>query len=106
MGRLGGKAVLINGAGQGIGLGIARLFAQEGANLVITGRVPEKLEIAAAKLQSSGAGVVVCPGDAGIRIPKVSTAWLAKSRRRFMKRSATTRQSLSWGSNAARMYRI
>jgi NAD(P)-dependent dehydrogenase (short-subunit alcohol dehydrogenase family) len=35
-GLLEGKRALITGASSGIGLGIARVFAREGANLVIT----------------------------------------------------------------------
>ncbi|MDG2002442.1 MAG: SDR family NAD(P)-dependent oxidoreductase [Novosphingobium sp.] len=67
MGMLDGKTALITGAGQGVGLGIARAFAREGARLVITGRNAEKLERAVPELEQLGAKVVICSGDAGDR---------------------------------------
>ncbi|TAK99658.1 MAG: SDR family oxidoreductase [Rhodospirillaceae bacterium] len=67
MGRLSGKAALVTGAGQGIGLGIARTFAAEGANLVITGRNAQKLDGVVPELLALGVKVVSCPGDAGSR---------------------------------------
>ena len=44
MGRLSGKTAIITGAGQGLGLAIAELFAKEGANVVGTGRHVDKVE--------------------------------------------------------------
>lgn len=44
MGRLAGKTAIITGAGQGLGLAIAELFAKEGANVVGTGHHVEKVE--------------------------------------------------------------
>jgi NAD(P)-dependent dehydrogenase (short-subunit alcohol dehydrogenase family) len=67
MGRLTGKVAVITGAGQGCGLGVAQAFAAEGANLVITGRVAEKLEGVKPELEALGAKVVVCAGDAARR---------------------------------------
>lgn len=67
MGRLTGKVAIITGAGQGVGFGIAMAFAREGAELVITGRVAEKLERARQELASHGAKVLTCPGDGAVR---------------------------------------
>lgn len=63
--KLEGKAALITGAGQGVGLGIARAFAEAGADLVITGRDPAKLARAQDELTRLGAQVAVSAGDAG-----------------------------------------
>lgn len=67
VGKLNGKVALITGAGQGIGLGIARAFSSEGANLVITGRDEQKLKAAATELEGLGAKVVVAAGDGAVR---------------------------------------
>ena len=61
-GRLAGKVALITGAGQGIGLGVARAFVAEGADLVITGRDEAKLALA---LETLGGRVAISAGDAG-----------------------------------------
>ncbi|GGH67180.1 putative oxidoreductase [Filimonas zeae] len=45
-----GKTILITGGGSGIGLETARLFAQQGNTIIITGRNREKLERAAATI--------------------------------------------------------
>ena len=64
-GKLTGKAAVITGAGQGVGLGIARTFASAGADLVITGRDAAKLQRAADELAGLGARVAVSAVDAG-----------------------------------------
>jgi NADP-dependent 3-hydroxy acid dehydrogenase YdfG len=50
MGKLENKRVLVTGGGSGIGLAAARLFLQEGARVVITGRDEAKLRTAAESL--------------------------------------------------------
>lgn len=67
MQRLNNKVAIITGAGQGVGLGIAQAFADEGAKLVITGRNAEKLEAVVDDLCDRGAEVLVVPGDARLR---------------------------------------
>ena len=63
MGQLDGKIAIITGGGTGIGKGIARAFAKEGAKLVIASRSKDKLEATAAELRQSGATVTVLPTD-------------------------------------------
>lgn len=50
MKRFEGKAALISGGATGIGLGAARRFVQEGANVVVAGRRESKLQAACAEL--------------------------------------------------------
>lgn len=54
MGRLDGKVVLVTGAGQGVGEGIALACAAEGAAVVAAGRTLEKVEKTAATVQERG----------------------------------------------------
>ena len=67
MKRLEGKVALITGAGQGVGLGIAQAFVEQGAAVVITGRDAARLETAAAALEAQGGRVAACVGDAARR---------------------------------------
>jgi len=50
MGKLDGKVALVTGATSGIGLATARLFAAEGARLIVCGRDAERLEVVASEL--------------------------------------------------------
>lgn len=56
-----GKVVVVSGAGSGIGRAVAHWFARLGANLVICGRKPEKLERTAEALARYGGEVLVHP---------------------------------------------
>lgn len=49
-GRLQGQVVVVSGAGSGIGAGVARLAAAEGASVLLLGRRLEKLEETAAAI--------------------------------------------------------
>jgi NAD(P)-dependent dehydrogenase (short-subunit alcohol dehydrogenase family) len=51
--NLAGRTVLVTGASKGIGLGIARRFAQEGCNLVLTARTAGPLDAAADSIRKS-----------------------------------------------------
>lgn len=52
--RLKDKVVIVTGGNSGIGLATARLFAREGAKVVITGRKKESLDAAAKELGPDG----------------------------------------------------
>lgn len=58
-----GQTALITGGSSGINLGIARRFAEHGANLVILARNPEKLAAAQSELEALGARVLSCSVD-------------------------------------------
>ena len=60
MKRLDGNVAIITGGGKGIGYGIAQAFAQEGSNLVITGRTESRLIAAKERLEAEY-GVEVLP---------------------------------------------
>lgn len=60
MGRLDGKVAIITGGGKGIGFGLAKAFAKEGANLVLTGRTESRLVNAKEALEKEY-GIEVLP---------------------------------------------
>jgi 3-oxoacyl-[acyl-carrier protein] reductase len=53
---LGGKAALVLGSSQGLGLGVARLLAAEGADVILTGRQAERLEEESARINKGRSG--------------------------------------------------
>lgn len=57
-GRLAGRAALVTGAADGIGLGMAKRFAVEGASVLVVDYDAEKGEAAAALLRSIGAKAI------------------------------------------------
>jgi len=53
--KLKGRAIIVTGAGTGIGQGMAVALAKEGANLVIVGRTAAPLEDTRARIEATGA---------------------------------------------------
>lgn len=60
-----GKVALITGATSGIGRETARLFAQEGADLILTGRREQALQTLSRELEALGVRCRYLAGDAG-----------------------------------------
>lgn len=59
-----GKTAIIYGAGGGIGGGVARTFAREGARLFLVGRTRQKLERLAAQIAADGGRAEIAVLDA------------------------------------------
>ncbi|OBH21157.1 SDR family oxidoreductase [Mycolicibacter terrae] len=66
--RLDGRAAVVTGGSQGLGLAVARAFAAEGADVLICGRGEEALENARASL-SAGTGCRVLAAVADVSRP-------------------------------------
>ena len=59
-----GKNAIIYGAGGGIGGGVARAFAREGARVFLAGRTRESLEAVAKEIAAEGGSAEVAELDA------------------------------------------
>jgi NAD(P)-dependent dehydrogenase (short-subunit alcohol dehydrogenase family) len=59
-----GKTAIIYGGGGGIGSGVARTFAREGAKVYLAGRTKERLDAAANDITSAGGSAEVAVVDA------------------------------------------
>ena len=64
-GRLAGQTAIITGAGSGIGRATARLFAAEGARVMIVDRDQAALETTKSAMEGAGAAPLTVIGDAG-----------------------------------------
>ena len=65
--RLDGKVAIVTAAGRGIGAGIAKAYAECGADVVIGARTEEQLAEVASYVESLGRKAIVVPGDLGSR---------------------------------------
>lgn len=63
MGRLENKIAIVTGGNSGIGEAIAKLFAQEGATVVITARREKELKRVADEITAAGGQCMYIPGD-------------------------------------------
>src|SRR5262249_33067515 len=68
--RFQGKVAVVTGGNSGIGLGVAKAYAREGAQVAITGRNQETLQAAAREI---GAGTLAIQSDAG-KLPDIDAA--------------------------------
>lgn len=62
-----GRGVVVTGGTRGIGKGIARVFANSGARVLITGRDADAAKAAAAELAGAGGDVSYLLADVSVR---------------------------------------
>jgi NAD(P)-dependent dehydrogenase (short-subunit alcohol dehydrogenase family) len=63
MGELEGAAAIVTGGGHGIGAGIAKVMAREGARVAITGRNAERLRVTAGEIADAGGEAIALIHD-------------------------------------------
>lgn len=81
MNRLSGKVALVTGASAGIGRATAKLFAKEGAKLVIGARRKEELDALVAEIERDGGEAVALAGD--VRSEEYARALVAFAAERY-----------------------
>ena len=64
---LAGKAAIVTGAGSGFGEGIARLFAAEGAKVLVADIVGQQAHRVAAVIEDAGGEARACVGDVSLK---------------------------------------
>ncbi|UTH75010.1 SDR family oxidoreductase [Chromobacterium sp. IIBBL 290-4] len=81
MAQLAGKVAIITGASSGIGRAAARLFAREGARVVLVARRAQALEALSDEIIAAGGEAVCLAGD--VREEQTAAAAVALARERF-----------------------
>lgn len=79
--QLEGKTAIVTGAGSGIGRGIARLFAREGANVVVADLGLAACGETVAAIQAAGGAAIFVEGN--VRCPDHHAALVAAAKARF-----------------------
>jgi 3-oxoacyl-[acyl-carrier protein] reductase len=64
---LAGRVAIVTGGSRGIGLAIARLLAEDGASVVVSGRDAARLDAAVREIEVGSGGVLAVSADAGSR---------------------------------------
>jgi NAD(P)-dependent dehydrogenase (short-subunit alcohol dehydrogenase family) len=75
-----GRVVLVTGAGQGMGLGIAKTLASLGARVLINDFYAERADAAARELASQGHEAMAAPGDITVEATATAICTLVRSR--------------------------
>lgn len=76
-----GKTIIITGGSSGMGLGMAKQFVQEGANVVITGRDAERLANAKVEISTFGSSIETFQMD--VREPEHAQAMVDFAVKKF-----------------------